>query len=54
MAMKYHGVDIATAVDVQAAIYQRSLGADLYIVGGWRSRTMTSVQVAGRHFPARI
>lgn len=31
-----HGVDIATAVDVSAAIYQRSLGADLYIVGGWR------------------
>jgi len=36
LAMKYHGVDIATAVDVEAAIYQRSLGADLYIVGGWR------------------
>jgi ABC-type nitrate/sulfonate/bicarbonate transport system substrate-binding protein len=36
MAIKNHGVDIATAVDVEAAIYQRSLGADLYIVGGWR------------------
>jgi ABC-type nitrate/sulfonate/bicarbonate transport system substrate-binding protein len=36
MAIKNHGADIATAVDVEAAIYQRSLGADLYIVGGWR------------------
>jgi ABC-type nitrate/sulfonate/bicarbonate transport system substrate-binding protein len=36
LAIKNHGVDIATAVDVEAAIYQRSLGADLYIVGGWR------------------
>ena len=35
-AMVEHGVDIATAVDVSAAIYQRSIGADLYIVGGWR------------------
>jgi len=35
-AMVEHGVDIATAVDVSAAIYQRSLGADIYIVGGWR------------------
>ena len=35
-AIKNHGVDIATAVDVEAAIYQRSLGVDLYIVGGWR------------------
>ncbi len=30
------GVDIATAVDVRAAIVQRSHGADAYIVGGWR------------------
>ena len=36
MAITNHGVDIATAVDVEAAIYQRSLGADIYIVGGWR------------------
>ena len=36
MAMTNHGVDIATAVDVEAAIYQRSLGADFYIAGGWR------------------
>ena len=36
LAMKYHGVGIATAVDVEAAIYQRSVGADLYITGGWR------------------
>jgi ABC-type nitrate/sulfonate/bicarbonate transport system substrate-binding protein len=36
MAITNHGVDIATAVDVEAAIYQRSLGADVYIAGGWR------------------
>jgi ABC-type nitrate/sulfonate/bicarbonate transport system substrate-binding protein len=36
LAMKNHGVDIATAVDVEAAIYQRARGADVYIVGGWR------------------
>ena len=36
MTITNHGVDIATAVDVEAAIYQRSLGADIYIVGGWR------------------
>ena len=36
MAMTNHGVDIATAVDVEAAIYQRSQGADIYIAGGWR------------------
>ena len=36
MAMKNRGVDIATAVDIEAAIYQRSQGMDLYIVGGWR------------------
>jgi ABC-type nitrate/sulfonate/bicarbonate transport system substrate-binding protein len=36
LAIKNHGVDIATAVDVEAAIHQRSLGNDVYIVGGWR------------------
>lgn len=36
LAVKNHGVDIATAVDVEAAIHQRTAGADLYIVGGWR------------------
>ena len=36
MAITNHGVDIATAVDVEAAIYQRSLGANIYIAGGWR------------------
>ncbi|HYY25432.1 MAG TPA: ABC transporter substrate-binding protein [Candidatus Udaeobacter sp.] len=36
MAIKNRGVDIATAVDIEAAIYQRCQGADLYIVGGWR------------------
>src|SRR5262245_38081683 len=36
MAIKNHGVDIATAVDVEAAIHQRARGADVYIVVGWR------------------
>jgi len=36
LAIKNHGVDIATAVDVEAALHQRSLGNDVYIVGGWR------------------
>jgi ABC-type nitrate/sulfonate/bicarbonate transport system substrate-binding protein len=36
LAITNHGVDIATAVDVEAAIYQRSIGADVYIAGGWR------------------
>jgi len=36
LAMKNRGVDIATAVDVEAAIVQKARGADLYIVGGWR------------------
>jgi ABC-type nitrate/sulfonate/bicarbonate transport system substrate-binding protein len=30
------GVDIATAVDVRAAIVQRARGEDVFIVGGWR------------------
>jgi len=36
LAIKEHGVDIATAVDTESAITQRVQGADLYIVGGWR------------------
>ena len=36
MAITNHGVDIATAVDVEAAMYQRSIDADVYIAGGWR------------------
>src|SRR6266545_249240 len=32
------GVDIATAVDVRAAIVQRARGEDVYIVGGWRTQ----------------
>ena len=36
LAIKNHGVDIAMAVDVEAAIYQRARGAEIYIVGGWR------------------
>src|SRR5438309_8546171 len=31
------GVDIATAVDVRAAVAQRARGEDVYIVGGWRT-----------------
>jgi len=31
------GVDVATAVDARAAIVQRARGADVYIVGGWRT-----------------
>jgi ABC-type nitrate/sulfonate/bicarbonate transport system substrate-binding protein len=36
LAIKEHGVDIATAVDTESAIAQRVQGADVYIVGGWR------------------
>jgi ABC-type nitrate/sulfonate/bicarbonate transport system substrate-binding protein len=36
LAIKEHGVDIATAVDTESAISQRLQGADVYIVGGWR------------------
>ena len=36
LAIKEHGVDIATAVDAESAIVQRAQGADVYIVGGWR------------------
>src|ERR1043166_1394129 len=36
LAIKEHGVDIATAVDTESAITQRAQGADVYIVGGWR------------------
>jgi len=36
LAIKNHGVDIAPAVDVEAAIHQRAKGADVYIVAGWR------------------
>ena len=35
-AVKNHGVDIAMAVDVEAAIQQRAAGKEIYIVGGWR------------------
>ncbi|HUF40861.1 MAG TPA: ABC transporter substrate-binding protein, partial [Verrucomicrobiae bacterium] len=36
LAIKEHGVDIATAVDTESAILQRVQGADVFIVGGWR------------------
>lgn len=32
------GVDVATAVDVRAAVIQRARGADVSIVGGWRTQ----------------
>lgn len=32
------GVDIATAVDVRAAVVQRARTEDVYIVGGWRTQ----------------
>jgi ABC-type nitrate/sulfonate/bicarbonate transport system substrate-binding protein len=41
------GIDIATAVDVRAAILQRARGEDVYIVGGWR------VQLAPRLIAAK-
>ncbi|HZT08009.1 MAG TPA: hypothetical protein VFC51_13340 [Chloroflexota bacterium] len=41
------GVDIATAVDVRAAVLQRARGEDVYIVGGWR------VQLAPRLIGAK-
>ena len=36
LAVKEHGLDIITAVNVESIIFQRSKGADLYIVSGWR------------------
>lgn len=36
LAIKEHGVDVATAVDTESAILQRARGADVYIIGGWR------------------
>ena len=36
MAITNRGVDIATAVDFEAAIYRRSPNSDVYIAGGWR------------------
>ena len=37
LVMKERGVDIATAVDIRAAIMHRARGEDVYIVGGWRT-----------------
>src|SRR5438094_10210666 len=36
LAIKEHGVDIATPGDTESAITQRAQGADVYIVAGWR------------------
>jgi ABC-type nitrate/sulfonate/bicarbonate transport system substrate-binding protein len=42
-SMWERGVDIATAVDARAAIVQRARGADVYIVGGWRTQLETKL-----------
>ena len=42
LVMKERGVDIATAVNIQSAIVQRTRGADVYVVGGWRYGNTTS------------
>jgi ABC-type nitrate/sulfonate/bicarbonate transport system substrate-binding protein len=48
LLLKERGVDIATAVNIETAIYQRSRGTDLYMVGAWR--TMPRVRLYGaRH-----
>lgn len=36
LAAKERGVDIMTAVNVDSVILQRSKGAELFVVGGWR------------------
>ncbi len=35
-AVKDHGLDIVTAVNIDSIIAQRARGADLYLVAGWR------------------
>ncbi|HZD40716.1 MAG TPA: hypothetical protein VE131_08355, partial [Terriglobales bacterium] len=35
-AVKDHGLDIITAVNIDSIIYQRARGAALYVVAGWR------------------
>jgi ABC-type nitrate/sulfonate/bicarbonate transport system substrate-binding protein len=35
-AVKEHGLDIITAVNIDSIIYQRARGAALYLVAGWR------------------
>lgn len=54
LTMQERGVDIALGAGVGTAFYQRSIGADLYVVGGWRldgpagsrwySRTVTELE----------
>lgn len=36
LAVKEHGLDIITAVNVESIVYQHSRGAELYIASGWR------------------
>jgi ABC-type nitrate/sulfonate/bicarbonate transport system substrate-binding protein len=36
LAIKEHGLDIVTAVNIDSIIYQRAKGAPVYLVGGWR------------------
>lgn len=45
LVIKERGIDIATAVNIETAIHQRTLGTDLYIVGAWR--TMPRVRLYG-------
>jgi ABC-type nitrate/sulfonate/bicarbonate transport system substrate-binding protein len=45
LVLKERGVDIATAVNIETAIYQRTQGTDLHIVGAWR--TMPRVRLYG-------
>jgi ABC-type nitrate/sulfonate/bicarbonate transport system substrate-binding protein len=36
-AMEEHGVDIAAGPSIRSVLYQRSKGADMYVIGGWRA-----------------
>jgi ABC-type nitrate/sulfonate/bicarbonate transport system substrate-binding protein len=36
MIIRQQGIDLATSAGVEAALFQRANGADLYIVGAWR------------------
>jgi len=37
LAMKEKAIDIVTDCKVETVLYQNSIGADLYIIGGWRN-----------------
>ena len=36
LAVKEHGLDIVTAVNLDSIVYQRAKGSPIYLVGGWR------------------